>query len=136
MKSRNELEDVLKKEFPYRVPDGYFSTLEEELVKKIRAKDRAQRGTLLTKLKPAFALVASFAIIVGIGYGVLTATKGLSNRTTPQGSNGMAGMESFIEGSLLTESDSLATTGNTLEEELIDNYLLSEITLVTLLTYE
>lgn len=126
MKRRKELEEVLKKEFPYRVPDGYFSTLEEKLVKKIREEEEAKDNSFITKLKPAFALVACFAIIVGIGYGVLTATKRMGNRTTPQGSNVTAEMD----------SDFGTTTDNTLEEELIDNYLLSETTLVTLLTYE
>ena len=70
MKNRKEIEEVLQKKFPYKVPDGYFSALEDELAKKIKAKEDYENNSLLTKLKPAFAMVATFAIRLGLGVGV------------------------------------------------------------------
>lgn len=150
MKNRKEIEDVLQKKFPYKVPDGYFSALEDELAKKIKAKEDYENNSLLTKLKPAFAMVATFAIILGLGYGVMTATKNLGNRSYSTEAENVIGMENVLEEAVedyslietieqiyyLEQADTLSSDMENLEEELINNYLLSELNLVTLLSFE
>ena len=148
--NRKEIEEVLQKKFPYKVPDGYFSALEDELAKKIKAKEDYENNSLLTKLKPAFAMVATFAIILGLGYGVMTATKNLGDRSYSAEAENVIGMENVLEEAVadyslietieqiyyLEQADTLSSDMENLEEELINNYLLSELNLVTLLSFE
>lgn len=148
MDRRKDIEDILPKRCPYRIPDGYFSAMEDELARKIKASDEFQRNSLLAKLKPAIALAATFAIVFGLGFGVMNLTKGLGKAeyTTELTSEMDNIVEQELEGASLVETlenfygqreqdDTLAiNTG--LAEEFIDDYLLSEISLVSLLSFE
>ncbi len=148
MNSRKNIENILPKRFPYKVPDGYFSAMEDELARKIKAGDEFQRNSLLAKLKPAIALAATFALIFGLGFGVMNLTKGLGRAGyAPELASEMDSIvrQEVEEASLIEtlehfygqrqQEDTLAINIG-LEEELIDDYLLSEISLVSLLSFE
>ena len=67
----NELKEL--KENPFRMPEGYLENMEFSVMRKISEESAPQSGWR-TILRPAIYLAAMFALIFGIGYGVLTLT--------------------------------------------------------------
>ena len=67
MKNRKEIEEVLQKKFPYKVPDGYFSALEDELAKKIK------RGRHTTRRAEILALGGGTYLVDTCGFSMLDA---------------------------------------------------------------
>lgn len=61
------------KQNPFTAPEGYFATLEDSLRDKVFATEKKPAG-FVGVLKPALMLACSFAIILGLGYGVLSLT--------------------------------------------------------------
>ena len=88
MKQKKEMEDILSrsslKENPFGVPAGYFTSVQDEVMQKISAMPVAQPyseeaeeaapATFMTYFKPAFALVAVFAMVFGIGWSTMKLT--------------------------------------------------------------
>ena len=88
MKQKKEMEDILSrsslKENPFGVPAGYFTSVQDEVMQKIAAMPVAQPyteeaeeaapATFMTYFKPAFALVAVFAMVFGIGWSTMKLT--------------------------------------------------------------
>lgn len=76
----NEQKDILESARqagqPFKVPEGYFESLEDRLMARISAESAPQPKArrVWTVLKPALALAATFALIFGMGYGVLSLT--------------------------------------------------------------
>lgn len=77
----NEQNDILERARqagqPFKAPEGYFESFEDRLMARISAEAQPAASTsrrLWTVLKPALALAATFAIIFGMGYGVLSLT--------------------------------------------------------------
>ncbi len=77
----NEQQDILERARqagqPFKAPEGYFESFEDRLMARISAEAQPAASTsrrLWTVLKPALALAATFAIIFGMGYGVLFLT--------------------------------------------------------------
>jgi len=79
MKNNN---DILQRdefrENPFTAPEGYFDSLEDSLRDKVFGKEK--KPAFVGILKPAFMMALSFAVILGIGYGVLSLTN-----TAPSG---------------------------------------------------
>lgn len=67
----NELKEL--KENPFRMPEGYLENMEFSVMRKI-SEENAPRAGWRTILRPAIYLAAMFALIFGIGYGVLALT--------------------------------------------------------------
>ena len=61
------------KQNPFTAPEGYFATLEDSLRGKVFAAEKKPAG-FVGVLKPALMLACSFAVILGMGYGVLSMT--------------------------------------------------------------
>lgn len=72
-KNKEILEERHLKEDPFIVPQGYFDTLENSVGDKVAMEKEKTRG-IWYLLKPAVGLAASFALIFGIGYGVMNLT--------------------------------------------------------------
>lgn len=77
----NEQNDILERARqagqPFKAPEGYFESFEDRLMARISAEAQPAASTsrrLWTVIKPALALAATFAIIFGMGYGVLSLT--------------------------------------------------------------
>lgn len=71
---------------PFRVSEGYFDSLEDRMMARIAAEDAAlaaerPRRPAWRILKPALTLAAMFALIFGMGYGVLSLTHTLDRGT-------------------------------------------------------
>ncbi len=69
------------KEDPFIVPDNYFSSLEKSIGEKIAIEKDSDKG-IWRLLKPAIGLAASFALMLGIGYGVMKITGSLEETET------------------------------------------------------
>ncbi len=131
MKEKKDMEDILGqsslKENPFGTPNGYFETMQQEVMEKISRipvaapydEQTAEPVTLLTYLKPALGLAAVFAIIFGMGYGVMSLT-GVSkdDAAAKQLQAGSIPAEMHLEstGTELTEEDVISIMGNSLEE--------------------
>lgn len=76
---KNILEQEELKKSPFTLPEGYFSQMEDGVRERISANGAPKSSTSWGVLKPAFALVCSFLLIFGIGYGVLQMTNTLSS---------------------------------------------------------
>lgn len=73
MKERKDIWDELENQPsnpPFKVPDGYFNTLEERIEAKIKeeAEPVSSKGKIIRMLKPALAMAASFALVFLLVY--------------------------------------------------------------------
>ncbi len=81
MRAENKNTDILQnstlKENPFTVPQGYFAQLEKSVMEKIETTETPQKApvsNIFSILRPAIGLAACFALIFGLGYGVLYIT--------------------------------------------------------------
>lgn len=82
MKNNNDI--LQRDEFrqnPFMVPEGYFASLEDSLRDKVFATEK-KPAVFAGVLKPALMMACSFAVIFGVGYGILSMTGGLSSQKT------------------------------------------------------
>ena len=118
---------------PFKVPEGYFETMEDRLMARISAESAPQPKVrrVWSILKPALALAATFAIIFGMGYGVLSLTH------TLDGGNGSADVQDYAlaEEELIRHSsvinyyqtDDPAESEEEIDEDTLASYLASEM---------
>lgn len=67
--NRDGFEESIGKEMPFDVPEGYFDTFSERLQSRINAEEKPKvRNVWTDYLKPAFGLIASFAVIFFLLY--------------------------------------------------------------------
>ncbi|MDD2293975.1 MAG: hypothetical protein PHD07_07200 [Bacteroidales bacterium] len=69
---KNILDNPDLKRNAFSVPEGYFAKMEDSVRERIKAP--VHESLFLKYFKPAFGLLCSFALIFGLGYGVLTLT--------------------------------------------------------------
>ena len=117
---------------PFRTPEGYFDSLEDRLTARISVEEAAPetgRRRLWTVLKPALALAATFALVFGMGYGVLSFTHTLDRGTDTAAPDYAAAEEEMIRPASLInyyQTDSQAEDDE-LDEETLLNYLSSQL---------
>ena len=69
------------KKMPFKVPQGYFESVEDEVRAKIKDQTPdGQWGLLHRSLKAYLGLAASFLLILGAGWGTIHFTKYLTSR--------------------------------------------------------
>ena len=81
MKNNNDI--LQREEFrqnPFTVPEGYFASLEDTLRDKVFATEK-KPAAFIGVLKPALMMACSFAVIFGLGYGILSMTGSFSGKT-------------------------------------------------------
>ena len=79
---KNNIDILQKEEFkqnPFNVPEGYFASLEDSLRDKVFVTEKKPAG-FVGVLKPALMMACSFAVILGLGYGILSMTGSLSSQ--------------------------------------------------------
>ena len=79
---KNNIDILQREEFkqnPFNVPEGYFATLEDSLRDKVFAPEKKPAG-FVGVLKPALMMACSFAVILGLGYGILSMTGSFSHQ--------------------------------------------------------
>ena len=140
--NHEELDDLLSRhkaaDNPLRMPEGYLDSLEDRLMARIAAEEQAQeapRRPVWRILKPALTLAAMFALIFGMGYGVLslTHTANRSVKADPEAGYASVVDEWIRPASLINyyEMDSQAVEDE-LDEETLVNYLASELSFAEL----
>ena len=132
----NEQLDILERARqagqPFKMPEGYLDSLEDRLMARVSleaqpAPTRKQR--IWTVLKPALALAATFALIFGMGYGVLSLTHTLDRGTGTTEVSDYASVEEemITPVSLINYYQTDLAEETELDEETIVNYLASEL---------
>lgn len=76
MKSRINIEDKRLKEVTYTAPEGYFESLPDRIESRINGSGAESGGTWNRFIKPAFAMAASFGLILMLGYGIIALSGG------------------------------------------------------------
>ena len=134
----NEQKDILHtpetRENPFRMPEGYFDSFEDRLMARIAAEEQpatSRKVRFWTVLKPALTLAAMFALVFGMGYGVLSLTHTLDRSAGAADLSGYATVEEELirPVSLIDyyQTDSIAEESTELDEETVANYLASEL---------
>lgn len=130
MKSEKPINDILEtkglSESPFKVPEGYLEKLEAYVSERIESES-SQRG-FWKVAKPAIALACSFALVLGMGYGILALTGSLEKEQEQ-----IAGISVLDSGYLHTSfidhyEVPEAETEETLDNEEILDYLSSSMT--------
>lgn len=149
------LKDSTLKKNPFSVPEGYFMQVESSVMSKISASEPQQEkqttNNIFNILRPAFAMAACFALIFGLGYGVMHITdtadyKNPESSITAENSvevgDDIDVIMTFI-GNMGTESIAHADTvnvkemENNLNESQVEQYLInSGISTTTLASLE
>ena len=144
MKEKNTTEDILSKsllkENPFGVPKGYFDAMKQEIMETISAKGAAQQEevetspvTFMAYLKPALSLAAVFAIVFGMGWGVMKVTEAYAPQTefakideTPltEEEEIISILNITMEDIMATNTATEETPETTLDEEAIEQYLI------------
>lgn len=133
----NEQQDILRNpachENPFQTPEGYFDSLEARLMGRIAEESAAEAQTRTTRpvwriVKPALTLAAMFALVFGMGYGVLSLTHTLNRGAAVEASGYATAEEELIRpASLINYYQASLTEETELDEETIVNYLASEL---------
>lgn len=134
----NEKKDLLSNrdlaDNPFRMPEGYLDSFEDRLMARLAAEEAEEtqpKRPVWRILKPALTLAAMFALIFGMGYGVLSLTHTLGRGIGTTAADEYATLEeelirpiSLINYYQEAESDEDAAD---LDEETLLNYLATEL---------
>lgn len=125
---QNILESPKLKESPFRMPEGYLEALEASVGEQI---SKEERSGLSAVLRPAIALVFTFALIFGMGYGVLSLTDTLNKHDSKE--DILLVEQGWIKSNFVDhfdmDEDEEAETDSLDEEEIID-YLSGQLSIV------
>lgn len=124
-KHKNILENSTLKANPFIVPTGYFAEVERSVMETITPTGQQpgkNRFGIIEILKPAIGLAACFALIFGIGYGVLHLT---GNTEVNNSTSTVQIAEEIIPESTETESDTIYINEDVAEEYLINSGISS-----------
>lgn len=125
---RNE-KDILQEEGlrknPFTLPEGYLEKMETAVGESIASPERSMFRTIL---KPALGLAVAFALVFGMGYGVLALT-GTLQRGAQQDESIALFEEGFVSTRIMDfyneEEDAVAE--ETIDEEEMMDYLETEL---------
>ena len=120
---------------PFKMPEGYLDGLEDRLLARIAVEEQEaaseRKRPVWRILKPALTLAATFAIIFGMGYGVLALTHTLDRGTGTADVSEYASVEEELiqPVSIINyyQSDGLAEDSSELDEDALIDYLASEL---------
>ena len=128
------LKDLASKDNPFRTPEGYLDSLEDRLMARIAAETAEEASSKQQKpvwriLKPALTLAAMFALIFGMGYGVLSLTHTLDRGTGTVTDEYASAEEELIRPISLINYYQTAESEDAVEfdEETLISYLASEL---------
>ncbi len=132
----NEQKDILQtletRENPFRMPEGYLDSFEDRLMARIATEEQpatSRKVRFWTVLKPALTLAAMFALVFGMGYGVLSLTHTLGRDKAPDAAVTYATAEEEMihPASLINYYQSEPVEEPELDEETIVDYLASSM---------
>ena len=130
----NEEKDILElarqEGNAFRTPEGYFDSLEDRVMARIAAEtaQTPARRPVWSVLKPALTLAAMFALIFGMGYGVLSLTHTLGRDANVAATEYASAEEEMITpASLINYYQSDPGEETELDEDAIESYLASAL---------
>ena len=132
----NEKDDILGRrpsgDLPFKTPEGYFESLEDRVMARIAAETQAdtqKKRPVWMILRPVLTLAAMFALVFGMGYGVLSLTHTLDRGTGTTEVSDYASVEEemITPVSLINYYQTDLAEETELDEETIVNYLASEL---------
>lgn len=130
----NEEKDILElarqEGNAFRTPEGYFDSLEDRVMARIAAEtaQTPARRPVWSVLKPALTLAAMFALIFGMGYGVLSLTHTLGRDANVAATEYASAEEEMITpASLINYYQSDPGEETELDEDAIVSYLASAL---------
>ena len=56
---------------PFNVPDSYFDTLPDHIIKRVNTGKRIKKYSLLINIKPLVTLAAGFIVLIGLSLAIL-----------------------------------------------------------------
>lgn len=137
----NEQKDILSScagsGNPFKTPEAYFEGLEDRLLSRIAAEEQPAtpaRHPAWRIIKPALTLAAMFALIFGMGYGVLSLTHTLGRGVGSAAEEYASAEEALIRPISLIDyyqADEPEETTE-LDEETLVSYLASELSFADL----
>lgn len=126
MNNRIDIEDKRLKEIPYTTPEGYFESLPDRIESRIDGSGAEDGGAWNRFIKPAFAMAASFGLILILGYGIIALSGWNAGSENPDYSSA----EYALMKRLVYEEDDDSTffpdEDYELSEDEIIEYLMSE----------
>ena len=135
----NEEKDILElarqEGNAFRTPEGYFDSLEDRVMARIAAEtaQTPSRRPVWSVLKPALTLAAMFALIFGMGYGVLSLTHTLGRDANVTATEYASAEEEMITpASLINYYQTEPAEEPEIDEETLINYLASELSFADL----
>lgn len=135
----NEQNDILERARqagqPFKTPEGYFDALEDRLMARISVEASkpapSRRQRIWMAFKPALTLAATFALIFGMGYGVLSLTHTLDGRKASDAAAGYASAEEELirHSSVINyyQADDPAEAEEDIDEDTLIDFLTSEM---------
>lgn len=135
---KNWLESEELRKQVFRTPEGYFESLEDRVMARIKAEEEeavAPRRPLWRILKPTLALAATFAIIFGMGYGVLSLTHTLKRGAPVPATEYATVEEEFIQPASLMnyyQMEIPVEEETDIDEETLVNYLAASMSFADL----
>jgi hypothetical protein len=106
-KDHRELKDILSDahlhETPYKIPDGYFDDMEDEVHARIKEEEGTIDGAVEENipgwkkaLRPALGLLCSFLLIFAFAYGIFALTGTLNVKKGPAAAAASSEEEEFV----------------------------------------
>jgi hypothetical protein len=134
----NEQQDILERARqagqPFKMPEGYFESLEDRLMARISMEEQqvpTRRQRIWVALKPALALAATFALIFGMGYGVLSLTHTLDGNRAAGTAAGYASAEEelILPSSIINyyQTGDPTESEEEIDEDTLIDYLATEM---------
>ncbi len=118
---------------PFRLPDGYFDQLPQQVMDKIEMPDRQNKESVIIRyIKPIIGLAASFALIMGLVY---VPMKILSPNNGSHNNNNSLNEEYYIT-SEMDDHNIFEMLENAAPEETFNNQQLENVLICSVDEYE
>lgn len=131
MKNRIRLTDIGNDNL-FRVPDGYFDNLEDQIMNAIEAQEPKHKG-LFFYLKPAIGIAASFAVVFLLAYPIKTLNK---NKEAKNDSHTEVVMDEYILAHFSSENELIEMINNEEVNEPISDYEIEAVLLASMTEFD
>jgi hypothetical protein len=127
--------DQLNRDFPFKIPDGYFEQLPANVMSRIEAQGKTPKEFLILRfIKPAIGLAASFLIILGLIYFTLKVRPSMDLKSNQSAS--IIDDEEFVLSYPLNEHAIFEALENNLPDDTLDNDQLETVLLASVSEYD
>lgn len=130
MKDRIRLTDIGNDNL-FRVPDGYFDKLEDQIMNAIEAQEPKRKGFLFY-LKPAIGIAASFALVFLLVYPI----KNMNKKVAKDNSNTEVSVDEYILAHFSSNNELIEMLGNEEVNERITDYEIETVLLASMSEFD